>query len=277
MFWRKIELERLFQHKWGEIPPNTLYREKLFSESKRPIEQVDKAALGLCLAKSEKLCIAYRAASFVVFSYKCIEENQVKALEESFFLMHDLESMVFKKIDFSKDFEGVRDDLRQIYLSLLTVRWHAEIFLGIDPLGTLEKVVEFSELVVSSRNFITLSQNVGRAALVYAYILFLQERFEKSKQVVDALWLFYCDSVKSLEGLKIPSSSHFGDLHRLGVIFQSAAAGYEWMREERKRENLWCEKKVMQLSSRVGLDPDGLFYSRFKSFFLNYGKVNYVS
>lgn len=246
--------------------PLELYKDFLFSESRRPKEKVKIAALALYLAKAQDLDQKYRAASFVVFAYKCIEENQVLILREHLYAFEELQSFISSLLVFDAPFKGIRDDHRQVYLSLLTVRWHAEILLGISPVNTLIKIDEFSKALVSQGNNITFTQNIGRGLLLYSFYLFSKGDDSEARKVADSLWAYFCASSKLVSSSPMPSSSHLGDFSKLSSYVQHSISGIEWMDGVRKRKEYWGGEKIIKITSRVKLDNQPDFFDRMRCF-----------
>ncbi|MFW8567349.1 hypothetical protein [Orrella sp. 11846] len=269
MIWTNDDLEALYLDICRDMSVEKTYREKLYLTANRSKNPTELAALGLFLAKSKKLNLSHKVASCVVFIYKCIEQEQVDVLQNNFCFIEHLEADIFRSINYSEEFKATKDDYRQVYLSILTAKWHAEIFLQKNPIKTYEKVISFAKNIISTRNRITLSQNIGSCLLVYAYFLFSQGDFNHAREVINFLWKFYCNSVKLLDEEVFPASQHMGDLARFSVMAKSACVGREWIDNKPKRENFWNARRVMSITSRVKLIDDNLFCKNFEIFLSN--------
>lgn len=259
MNWNSTLLLSKIEDKVVGISSYRLYKEYIFTESRRPKERDVISGYALYILLDNDLDCRVRSSSYVVLCYKCIEEDQRTILREVYDWFDKLESEVFRNIDLSSQFLGIREDYRQIYISLLTVRWHVEIILGVSPLNTLKKIEEFSVSISVRGNSITLTQNIGRGLLLYAFYFFAKNDFISSKIIIDKLWNYFCSSIRLMLSSNIPGSSHFGDFLKLVSYVQQSAAGAEWITGERLRKEFWSKGKIMNAVPRVKLEPSHYF------------------
>ncbi|GEM_PF-2964962 len=274
MNWSAESLLNYISGEFGGEEALKLYKNFLFSENRRFEEKIKTASLGLLLSRDETLPATYRAASFVIFCYKSIEEDQRAVLVEVFNCFTEFELILQNNLDYNVAFSGIRDDCRQVYLSLLTVKWHVEILIGSSPAKTFDRVLDFSERVSAAQGNITLTQNIGRALLLYSYFLFFHGRERESRYVIGRLWHYFCSSMDSISKGSMPSSSHVGDFCKLSEYIQCAAAGIEWMDDTRKRNNLWGKRKILGAVVRVKAEDGHGFNQSLERLFSKEGRYN---
>lgn len=239
-----------------------LYKEKIFiSNGRCSAEEL----LAICQEILQgDVSLEVKAATYVVSVYKNIElSNEVvasKVMGDK--LLESLELASFSIVDNSR--LGVREDPVQLYISVLTAQWHLMVYLKESPLPYLERMFEFSNLIKTIKPSYT--QNIGNAALLLAYCFFEMGAIAKCKSIIFGAYGFFLRAVCSQGSGNMPTSSHFGDIMKMGRAVQSLLAGNEWILGHRKREALWSKNKVIRYASRVDVDGCEVFLKNFSDF-----------
>lgn len=230
--------------------------ESFYYEANRPknvdeIIELSKGFLGSELVSEQR-----RAAAGVVGVYKSIEFgrwDELKFLQRSLYKM--LPS-IFSTAATSKRVKGVRDDPKQVAISVSTALWHSEIMLGIDPVYGLanlrDEVSDWKHLEVP------YSQNVARAITLLSYIHFSRREYDESLHNIEWMASFVSKINKEVNGFRGVNSSYCGDYHKAVGLLQLCIAGREWINNDRKREKYWSPKAIHGLCPRVrkGVSPE---------------------
>lgn len=200
--------------------------------------------------KSDDLNIEYRFSALVAYLYKCIETDDLSGVLFAREWGGVNKENLKKKLGLKK--RGVRDDPMQVFISYLTVMWHASIFIQESPMAELNEIKNLvctNDLLKAS-----YSQNIGRSLLIMSYIFFLNEEYDEVKDVACCFYSYYLRLFRSLDEAKPIGSSHFGDITKCAAALHCALGGYEWVAGRRELESQWNEKRVIGLSSRIS-DP----------------------
>lgn len=224
-------------------------REFLLKESLRPKAKEEVYAIASNIYESG-LKFELRCAALVVMGYSALEESDnSKILKVSGLLK---EMVPYVSLDHYV--KGIRDDPRQVYLSLNTLSWQIDVFLNQDPCSSFNKIYSFIEKGLVKA---TYSQNVSRSMLFYSYRLFSEGRFGEFNSLVDSLYFHISKSFSALKDEKILGLSHYGDLVRSTRCVQIAIAGRDCVRSRgRVRKELWSVDKVLSSSHRLKRPSD---------------------
>lgn len=245
---------------------NKFFEKNFYYESSRPNDVKDVISAARMLIKEKDLLLSYKASAQVVLAYKLIETGG--SIDDDLYLGLLSSKKYFEKFltDNQEPAGGIREDGKQVYISLVTVLWQVCFYIKRSPypfLIELKASVENFELKKAS-----YQQNLSRGLLVLAYSYYLLGNKEASLKTIKLMYEQYLNSVKALDAGFLIGSSHFGDLMKSHGCVQAALAGHEFIKKKRFNYKLWSDKGVAKLAFRVDCGVRG-----FSKFYQDLGRV----
>ena len=134
---------------------NKFFEENFYYESSRPSDVKDVISMARMLIKEESLLPSYKASAQVVLAYKLIETGG--CIDNDFYLGLLSSKKYFEKFlpGNKEPAGGIREDGKQVYISLVTVLWQVCFYIKRSPypfLNELKDSVEAFELYKAWRS-----------------------------------------------------------------------------------------------------------------------------
>ncbi|CAM3611496.1 hypothetical protein [Halomonas lysinitropha] len=156
---------------------------------------------------------------------------------------------------------GVRTDCNHLYISLLTAKWHLDIFRRGCPRSTFDDLMKFID--IDQKRSVATSQNLSRGALVYSYRLFIEGDFSKFEELSVKLKNYLVDCFGNLGAFPY-KSTYVGDFVWSVKMLQCMYAGLEFLEsDEGKRNKIWSADYISAIAPRVKSDSFKLDMIRF--------------
>ncbi|MDV2857237.1 hypothetical protein [Oceanimonas sp. CAM02] len=232
-----------------------------YYEGLRPESSSEIIRMARCFSDSVSLSSERKASACVVGVYKCIESDCFEELKVFHSKLRENYRVVREKALSGEVVHGIRDDPKQVLISIVTAVWHAEIYLGLSPFDGIRSLKNDVEKFDSLKPSYT--QNVARLIAFSAFSDFSRGNVSESINNIQWLERFFYRSVIDARNISRIGSSHYGDLLKCIALLQVCVAGREWIEGKRKRENLWGEKKLLMLCPRVKKGVSKKFDKRF--------------
>lgn len=186
----------------------------------------------------------------VVYGYKIVESRELSKISDFDFKADELLCHLSSMIGKGSDFSGVRTDFDHLYISLLTVMWHVDIFSKRDPSETFNKLLFFAK--GNDKFALTTSQNIARGLLVYGYVKFLNNDFDGLEDLVKSLTRYLDKCFSKMSSAGFTRSTFLGDFLQAIKMLQSLYAGMDWIDPgARNLDSLWSVKAISRLAPRV--------------------------
>lgn len=243
------------------IYSNKNFEEIFYYDHTRPIlnDQVIELARGFL--DSNDLTIQRRASSGVIGIYKSIEAERLDDLAYFDACLRRIADNVYADAIQPGFINGVRDDPKQVFLSMQSALWHSKIMFGEVP----KQELEFIKRGVDNFQYLKLaySQNISKAITLLSYITFKENDFRQALKNIDWFVNFYYRLTDDMRLSKSIGSSPCGDLHKTVGLLQVCMAGKEWIEGKRKREKLWSSKNLLNNCTRVKKGASKIFDRNF--------------
>jgi len=227
-----------------------LYQRYLSSPiESRKVSREDQIKIAEAIVWSDDYNLCERANSVVIAIYKSLELDFYGKASEFRKIAEDLAKKASIEAESNSEFLGIRNDPGQLYISLLAALRHIEILEYDYSFGSSKAMIDFMEndqLLAPS-----YSLNLGQGMLQLAYYHFSVGDHEGYLRLANLVYNYFSRSLNKSAVERLPSSSHFGDLMKMGNHIQILLAGVEWIKGTRKREKLFNEERIAKLTSRV--------------------------
>ena len=166
------------------------FNKKMYSSHQRITDKETLMFNSLQIALYSDYSIHYSIASFVVFCYKAIELENKDILNEYYHLFEEFQLKMPMEITNGR-VERLREDDRQMILSISTVKWHVDIFL--EQFDLVDENFNHVLMKVSKGSYFepSLSKSLGNILLLYGYAQHISGNEESSKFLWEQLYDFY--------------------------------------------------------------------------------------
>ncbi|WP_339119358.1 hypothetical protein [Halomonas sp. BMC6] len=229
-----------------------LYKKHVFNSKRSLREDEVRDICGEILESDFSLEVG--SSTLTVYTYKLIETNQKENCHFALYdkLLTSLEERLKILSGCDLNLKNVREDEFQLFISLVTSRWHWLVFSG-EPLDSISQVLERDVGAIFEFGFYkeSYSLNIFKTALFLSALKFVSGERLCQIEIAEKCIDIYKAIVARMGGGCLPSSSHFSDLATSNNSIEVILSGVEWVEGKRFRKERWNPSRIMHASSRV--------------------------